>query len=80
MKEEILQIAEQDNFTIAEVRTLLRVSNITDDKTNLLPKYCNVPIRELWDTIPNKKELLELWNSIKGKRKRRRKNISPTRK
>lgn len=70
MLQQILEIAIKENYTIADVRTLLRIALITDLNDNLKDKYTNTPIMEIWATIPHKRENLHIYNSVKKKNKK----------
>ncbi len=68
MKELLFRFAEEDNFTINEVRTILRISLVFDKDDNIRQKYKGADLTAIWEKIPNKEILLEVYNNRNKKR------------
>lgn len=67
---DILSFAEKDDFTLDEVRTILKFSLITNADGTVKAKHLNIPLVNLWNAIPNKKYLLMLYIDKKRRRKK----------
>lgn len=72
MKEKILNIADKENLTIAEVLTILRFSQILDNDNNLRQKYFGSSLNDIWNNIPDKTYWLKIYKEQNKKRKRKR--------
>lgn len=72
MTEEIFHIADQENYTIAEVLTILRFSQVLDKDYNLKEKYTERSLSDIWIDIPDKKYWLSIYNEQNKRKKRKR--------
>ncbi|WP_312322978.1 hypothetical protein [Soonwooa sp.] len=68
MKTILLNLAEQSNFTIMQVVTILRISLVFDKHDNIRQKYKDADLTAIWEKIPNKELLLEVYNNRNKKR------------
>lgn len=67
-------LAQRENLSPTDVKTILRIALITDKANNIREKYLDTSLVELWNNIPNKGLCLTLYKEQKkrGRRKRNR--------
>lgn len=73
MTEEIFHIADQENYTIAEVLTILRFSQVLDKEYSVKEKYFGRSLSDIWIDIPQKKYWLRIYKEQNKRKKRKRK-------
>ena len=55
MNKQLLQIADKENLTMQEVRTVLQVNSIINRNAEPYEIFKDKPLGELWETIPKNK-------------------------
>lgn len=61
---EIFKIAEEENLTMQEVRTILQVNFIINRFADRYEKFKDTPLMDLWKTIPQN-EIVSCINYIR---------------